>query len=101
MSEKTLGQVAYEQTPSAAWSDWDGQIGAVKVCWQAVADAVVAAYEARRWKEISTAPLTGEVLVGKWHRGAWTWKRTEFIAVAIEDCYTHWTDIPEPPQEVE
>jgi hypothetical protein len=94
MAEKTLGQVAWEAM-DAAWSL------PAEESWQAVADAVIQAHEARRWKGICTAPLTGEVLVGKWHRGEWMHKATQYIAIAIEDGYTHWTPIPAPPQEVE
>lgn len=70
--------------------------------WQAVADAVVAAHEARRWKPMTEEALlhATPVLVGRWHRGAWCWKQTYFVAVAIEDGYTHWQPIPAPPQEV-
>jgi len=46
--EKALGQVACEAM-DAAWS-----LPALE-SWQAVADAVVAAHEARRWRPISEA----------------------------------------------
>ena len=99
--EKTLGQVAYEAMPASMSSEWQYTPDRVKAAWHGSADAVIAAHEARRWQAISTAPLAGDVLVGKWRRGAWTWKKTEFIAVAIEDGYTHWTSLPAPPQEVD
>ena len=94
MDEKTLGQVArdawYKLRPSCPDD------------WQAVADAVLAAAEARRWKAIETAPKDGtEILVGKRRSGEWTCKRTVFVAVAIEDEYTHWSPIPAAPKEVE
>jgi len=107
MAEKTLGQVAYEQTPSAAWSDWEGQIGAVKVCWQAVADAVIAAHEARRWQAIESAPEGKSLLVGAWlleKDGSKTWfcpMGTYSKQTATRHGYTHWAPIPAPPQEVE
>ena len=53
--EKTLGKVArdawYRVRPSCRPADW-----------QAVADAVVAAHEARRWKAIESAPKDGYIL---------------------------------------
>lgn len=92
MAEKTLGQVAWEAHLAA--------LPARANRWQAVADAVVAAHEARRWQPIESAGVP-PLLVGKWHRGKWTWKQTEFVTVAIEDGYTHWSAIPAPPKEVE
>ena len=91
MAEKTLGNVALKAYLDGIGTDSYND-------WQAVADAVIAAHEARRWKAIESAPK-GIVLVGKWHRGVWTWKQTEFVHVAIEDGYTHWTLIPAPPKE--
>jgi len=94
---ESLGQIAYRK-----WlTESDRQYATTLESWQAVVDAVVAAHEARRWRPIESAPKTGEVMVGKWHRGKWAWKVTEFVTVASEDGYTHWTPIPAPPQEVE
>lgn len=50
--EKTLGEIAYET--------WCYDIS--HDAWQAVADAVVAAHEARRWRSIETAPKDGAIL---------------------------------------
>lgn len=47
MIEKTLGQVAYEEYCNAPTTMEPDD-------WQAVADAVVAAHEARRWKPIES-----------------------------------------------
>jgi len=96
MEEKTLGQVAYEAYEKRAGI----------VAWQAVADAVIAAHEARRWKAIESAPKGREVLCGKWYRGTWIWKATQYVDIAIEDGYTHWSHVqappaPAPPKEVE
>lgn len=48
MAEKTLGQVAYESQDYLP--PWESIPQDAKDNWQAVADAVVAEYEARRWK---------------------------------------------------
>ena len=50
--EKTLGEIAYET--------WCYDIS--HDAWQAVADAVIAEYEARRWRSIESAPKDGTVI---------------------------------------
>ncbi len=102
MAEKTLGQVAYEGMPSAMRIEWQYSPESVKAAWESVAAAVVAAHEAQRWQPIATAPKDGRAVhVGKWHRRKWQRKVTEFVAVAIEDGYTQWCPIPEPPKEAD
>ena len=61
---------------------------------------VRAARDESGWRQIESAPLAPdqEVLVGKYHRGEWRWKAILFIAVAIEDGYTHWSTIPAAPE---
>lgn len=49
MAEKTLAEIARE-----AWYGGTGPTSAND--WQSVADAVIAEYEARRWKPIESAP---------------------------------------------
>lgn len=53
MAEKTLGQVAYD----TRWGDdhWLNTPVETRKAWELVADAVLAAAEARRWKAISEA----------------------------------------------
>jgi hypothetical protein len=104
MEEKTLGAIAfgvYHETQD----------------WQAVADAVVAAHEARRWQAIETAPKDVSILIyvpdydhygpgilraiwvrgERWHTTCWASGRD------LGSCYTptHWAPLPAPPQEVE
>ena len=98
MAEKTLGQVARDK--------WRDELvlseHTPNESWQAVADAVVAAHEARRWQPIETAPTNGTpVFVGKRHRGVWSWKTTSLVLAAIEDGYTHWAAHPAPPKEAD
>lgn len=89
--EETLGRIARETCVNSN-SD---------ACWQAVADAVVAAYEARRWRAIETMDeVTVEnVIAGK--RAGSRWLTAEFCRkyLAINAGYTHWTPIPAPPKE--
>ena len=99
MAEKTLGQVAYE---ARYFGLWDILTQRTKDEYEKLAAAVVAAHEAQRWQPIATAPKDGRAVhVGKWHRRKWQRKVTEFVAVAIEDGYTHWCPIPEPPKEAD
>lgn len=100
--EKTLGQVAQDAWYSTRPSSQDD--------WQAVADAVVAAHEARRWRPIETAPKDewgvlawvptyyrgkGAVIKAIWLGGCW------YDNLAHEVTPTRWSPIPAPPQEGE
>ena len=53
--EKTLGKVARDA--------WYRVRPSCPADWQAVADAVVAAHEARRWKAIESAPKDGSPII--------------------------------------
>lgn len=102
MAEKTLGFVAYE-TYCVAEEEH---------AWQAVADAVVAAHEARRWRPIETAPkhLYVDVIAAGRRipnakqsptmTGGDNWRWWSNGAMILEDV-THWTPIPAPPKEGE
>lgn len=101
MAEKTLGQIAYREFLDSGEN------------WQAVADAVIQEYEARRWKPIESAPKDGTriliaipafnewpAMVGISHfykkgRAAGYW--WDFAGLTP----THWTPIPAPPKEGE
>jgi hypothetical protein len=108
---KTLGEIAREM-----WLLVDNN----PIDWQAVADAVVAAHEARRWKPIESAPKNGETRVGwfGWHAketaylgepegrtpGWYTYTGREWRLEKVPP--THWMErltapLPAPPQEVE
>jgi len=105
MAEKTLAQIAWEAM-DAAWSL------PAEESWQAVADAVVAEYERRRWKAIESAPKFQYVDIWAGGRripnaqqcptrtGGDEWRWWSNGAMVVEDA-THWTTIPAPPQEVE
>ena len=90
--EKTLGQIAWEAHLEA--------LPARANRWQVVADAVIAAYEARRWLSIESAPKDGTPFLA-WHED-WA-----FPDIVWRDgdgwCHdsqpTHWTPIPAPPKE--
>ena len=100
--EKTLGCIARD-----AWV-----ARATHGSWQAVAAAVVAAHEARRWKAIESAPKFQYVDIWAGGRripnaqqcptrtGGDEWRWWSHGAMVLEAA-THWTPIPEPPQEVE
>jgi hypothetical protein len=96
MAEKTLGQVAMYAYQKRTSNDIQA--------WQAVADAVEAAIEARRWRPIESAPKTGEFWVGRWVilPGGRLWDlgfamHSEYLA----RVWSYWCPIPAPPQEVE
>ena len=99
MAEKTLGQVAVDE-----WIR-NGD-------WQAVADAVEAAIEARRWRPIESAPkeqrsilayapfIKSQLMV-YWCLTDACWKYFGPHNRRVEHTLTMWTPIPAPPQEVE
>ena len=94
MHEKTLGAIAYETWCYDTSPD----------DWQAVADAVAAAIEARRWQAIESAPKNGEFLVGRWviFPGGRVWDRgTAMHSECLAGVWSYWCHIPAPPQEVE
>lgn len=100
MAEKTLGQVArdgwYRHRPCAPDD------------WQAVADAVVAEYEARRWKAIDSAPKDKYILAWSperrmafqviWCGSLDDWQLLGADGIATME-FTLWTPIPAPPKE--
>jgi len=112
MAEKTLGKVArdawYQHRPCAADD------------WQAVADAVIAANEARRWKAIESAPKDGWFWINRVGYGPRLGRQSEDPEYDFEffeqnnaghgrlqwnavraSQVTHWTPIPAPPKEAE
>ena len=80
--------------------------------WQAVADAVIAAHEARRWKAWKTLPRDGSKF-DAWHRGDLASKPHRLCNCFTRDgkvidaegytrdekWLTHWTPISAPPKE--
>jgi hypothetical protein len=103
MGEKDLGDVAY--------GAYDTSLP-FEEAWQAVADAVIQAHEARRWKWIESAPKFQYVDIWAGGRripnaqqcptrtGGDEWRWWSNGAMVLEHA-THWTPIPAPPQEVE
>ena len=98
MAEKTLGEIAYET--------WCYDIS--HDAWQAVANAVVAAHEARRWMSIETAPKDGSILAWSPERAmvcqvVWRRENNDWSLIGRDGVsrmeYSHWTPIPAPPQE--
>ena len=104
--EKTLGEIAYET--------WCYDIS--HDAWQAVADAVVAAHEARRWNGISTAPKDGTIIDlwvywpnrdiapqritdGFWNEVLQVWSSLRAYDTGF--VTTHWTPLPAPPKEAD
>jgi hypothetical protein len=96
MAEKTLGEIAMYAYQKRTSDDVPS--------WQAVADAVIAAHEARRWRPIESAPKTGEFLVGRWvvFPGSRVWDRgTAMHSEYLAGVWSYWCPLPAPPQEVE
>lgn len=100
MKEKTLGRIA--------WDAWIAKHDGREVDMERVADAVVAAHEARRWKAIESAPKDGYILAWSperrmafqviWskHYDDWTIMCGDGVATME---FTLWTPIPAPPKE--
>jgi hypothetical protein len=105
--ERALGQVAADA--------WYGVAGVTHSAadWKAVADAVVAEYEARRWRSIESAPKGQEVDVwdgfervpnAKYYTQTESWFSDVFSYGdmdwrEMDPQPTHWTPIPAPPKE--
>ena len=93
--ERTLGQVAADA--------WYGVAGVTHSAadWQAVADAVVAEYESRRWRSIESAPKDGKTIFG------WIARECRHIAYLGEKhgrdegwymlAYNAWCQLSHPP----
>lgn len=100
MEEKTLAQVARET--------WLAGTGPLFVEWDRIADAVVAAHEARRWKPIESAPKDGYILAWSperrmafqviWCGSLDDWQLLGMDGIATME-FTLWTPIPAPPKE--
>lgn len=105
---KTLGQVAREK-----WGlELVNNNASPSQSWQAVADAVIAAHESRRWqdkgwKELQFEPTRWDgagASIGKWENGRWMVVHgITFASTAHEMGFTHFCipELPAPPQEVE
>ena len=100
MAEKTLGRIARE-----ACVNFNSD-----AVWQAVADAVIQAHEARQWKAISTAPRTRQYILAYsperkmsfqvcWDHEWGYWQMIGGGKCTME--FTHWSPLPASPQEVE
>lgn len=107
--QKTLGEIARDK--------WRDELALSEhtptESWQAVADAVIAAHEARRWKQIESAPKDGEVDVwggfervpnAKYNKQTESWFSDVFSYGdmdwrEMDPQPTHWTPIPAPPKE--
>lgn len=114
MEQKTLGQVAYE---TRYFGLWDVLTTPTQCEYEKMADAVIQAHEARRWKAIESAPKDGtEVDLrsrnGRWPACKWDDKRQAWVHwwiggfdvmawVELGEHVTHWTPIPAPPKEAE
>lgn len=103
--EKMLGQVAWEAYSGTLCRD-------AEESWQAVADAVVAAHEARRWRPIEGAPKDGTPIIVRakyLQLPPWViWCDLKCTALATDgESYWPWTDfdiwtpIPAPPKEAD
>ena len=116
MAKKTLGQVAYEARGCAL--NWDVLRQEIKAEHQSVADAVLAAAEAQRWRAIETAPKDRTEIdvwskeAGRTPDATWLKERQAWCYWGFDDVEslgyhrikpqpTHWTPIPAPPQEVD
>ena len=102
MAEKTLGQVAMYAYQKRTSNDIQA--------WQAVADAVEAAIEARRWQAIESAPEDHYILAWSPERSMayqviWCSYCKDWNLIGSDEVptmeFTHWTPIPAPPKEVE
>jgi len=98
--EKTLGKVARDA--------WYRVRPSCPADWQAVADAVVAAHEARRWKAIESAPRTRQYVLAYaperkmsfqvcWDHEWGYWQMMGGGKCTME--FTLWSPIPAPPKE--
>ena len=117
MEEKTLGQVAYEGYWQQYPDTWKSQADYQKNFYERMADAVIAAYEARRWQTIESAPkdrpviLTGPLQDGGEYQDVCKWYKSN--VVGKDGCWpvvfmsgfgapTHWAEcLPAPPKEGE
>lgn len=105
--EKTLAEIAREAWHKIRPSSYDD--------WQAVADAVMAEGEARRWKAIESAPKDGTA-IDVWSDGCrhcdveWAVEKKAWATYGYDSMEhlgwhvlkpqpTHWTPIPAPPKE--
>lgn len=97
MEEKTLGAIAF-----GAYHETQD--------WQAVADAVIQAHEARRWQSIESAPRTRQYILAysperkMSFQVCWDHEWGYWQMIGGGNCtmeFAHWTPIPAPPQEVE
>lgn len=101
--EKALAEIAREA--------WWGGTGAD---WQSVADAVIAAHEARRWKAWPPHSGTREALAYRKDAGVFPVESVDYGAdgadwftaggrwhLTGDELPTLWTPIPAPPKEAE
>lgn len=103
MEEKTLGQVAREAWYKVRPSCPDD--------WQAVAEAVVAAHEARRWKawpdeegegEYPPDETDVEIYCGRWaSKDRLIGRISKRSGVYGPSGASHWRLLPAPPKEAE
>ena len=101
--EKTLAEIARE-----VW--WQATGPTTLNDWQAVADAVVAEYERRRWKAIESAPKDRYILAWSperrmafqaiWCGSLDDWQLLGMDGIATME-FTLWTPLPAPPKEDE
>lgn len=107
MAEKTLGEILKHDYVQWQWLE---NVDPLPDQWEYSADAVVAAYEARRWQPIETAPRTRQYILAYsperkmsfqvcWGHEWGYWQMLGGGKCTME--FTLWTPIPAPPQEVE